>query len=625
MVKIKWISILLLFVFSGKLNAQNNFSYKEINTSIPLMQSGVFGENVNEIVQWGEDKQAPMPAGDYAIAKALVNKNRQNYSDKLNKVTGYKNNSAELAPAVDTSFDGQIIGSRGIPNDNHLAVSNAGKVVSVQNSSIRVLDENGNTLLYKTLYVFANGKLQGFTNYCYDPKVVYDPISDRFILFFLHESKVASNFGVLAFSKTNDPTGEWNFYKIPGNAINNDKWSDYPIMAITKEDVFITLNLLTENTDWRVGFNQSLIWQISKKEGYNGDSLKQKVYYDIRYKNKAIWSICPVQGGFMPTHPQLHLLSVRPGDTENDTLFLHTISNTLQSGKAALSLKILTANKKYGVPPVAPQPKGSDSLQTNDTRVLGGMYHNGKIQYVQTTVIKPIFRSGVFHGMFDVDRSETVNANYITSDTVDYAYPSITYAGKGAPSDQASVITFSHVSAKSYPGTSAIYHTQSGNLPSLFSEVVAIKKGLKGIERLPYNQYPHERWGDYTGIQYKYNEPGIVWLTGSYGNTNSQNGTWVGKLKVKDKIELEADLSLDVFPNPIANKTALGFYLEASQTMKASLYNVLGDKILDIFEGDLPSGYNELYFESDRLASGIYYVRVADTNQKLKYTAKILR
>jgi hypothetical protein len=32
-----------------------------------------------------------------------------------------------------------------------------------------------------------------------------------------------------------------------------------------------------------------------------------------------------------------------------------------------------------------------------------------------------------------------------------------------------------------------------------------------------------------------------------------------------------------------------------------------------------------LYFESDRLSPGIYYVRVADKNQKLNYTAKILR
>jgi hypothetical protein len=615
----------MLFVLTGRLNAQNSFSYKEINNSIPLMQSGVYGENVNEIVQWNEGKQAPMPAGDYAFAKALVNKNRQNYTDKLNKISGYKNSAAELKPVVEKGFDGQITGSGGIPNDNHIAISNAGKVVSVQNSSIRVLDENGNTLMYKTLYQFANGKLQGFTNFCYDPRIVYDPVSDRFILFFLHEIKVASNFGVLAFSKTNDPAGEWNFYKIPGNAINNNKYSDYPTMAITKEDVVITLDLYKENSNWRVEMNESIIWQISKKEGYNGDSLKQKLYYDIRYKNNTMWSICPVQGGFMPTHPQLHLLTARPFDTENDTLFLHTISNTLKSGKAVLSLKILTTNKKYGVPPVAPQPKGSDSLQTNDTRVMGGIYHNGKIQYVQTTVIKPGFRSGVFHGMFDVNRSETVNATYITFDTVDYAYPSITYAGKGSPSDQASVIAFLHVSTKSYPGTSVIYHTQSGNLPSMFSEVVAIKKGLKGIERLPYDQYPHERWGDYTGIQYKYNEPGIVWISGSYGNTNSQNGTWVGKLKVKDKIELEADLSLDVFPNPIVNKTALGFYLEESQSMQAGLYNVLGDKIIDIFEGPLLAGYNELYFESDRLSPGIYYVRVADKNQKLNYTAKILR
>lgn len=276
--KIKSLTVLMLFVFAGRLNAQSIFSYKELNTSIPLMQSGVYGENVNEIVQWVEDKQAPMPKGDYAITKALVNKNRLNYSDKLNKVTGYKNSAAELSPVVENGFDGQISGSGGIPNDNHIAVSNAGKVVSVQNSSIRVLDENGNTLMYKTLYQFANGKLQGFTNFCYDPRIVYDPVSDRFILFFLHEIKIAFNFGVLAFSKTNDPAGEWNFYKIPGNAINNDKYSDYPTMAITKDDVVITLDLYKENSNWRADMNESIIWQVSKKEGYDGDSLKQKLY-----------------------------------------------------------------------------------------------------------------------------------------------------------------------------------------------------------------------------------------------------------------------------------------------------------------------------------------------------------
>jgi hypothetical protein len=605
--------------------AQDEFTYQTKSFQIPLLQSGAYGENVSEIIQFNDGWKAPEPGGNYEAAKSKVNKLRENYYLKLHKSDGYISTPKEISPSIDTTFNGQATGGSGIPCDNHIAISNGGKIVSVQNSSLRVLDENGKSLLFKTLYSFANGKIAGLTNYCYDPKVVYDPIADRFILFFLHESKVATNFGILAFSKTNDPAGEWNFYKIPGNALKNDKWSDYPIMAISKEDVFISLNLLTENTDWRVGFNQSIIWQINKSSGYMGDSLKQKVYFDIRYKNKAIWSICPVQGGFVPTHPNMYFLSVRPGDLENDTLFVHEISNTLESKNAQLSLKILQTNKTYGVPPVAPQPKGGDTLQTNDTRVLGGIYHNGKIQYVQTTVIKPYYRSGVFHGMFKVNSTNKVSVTHITSDSVDYAYPSIAYAGKGSPSDQSSVITFSHVSSKSFPGTSAIFHTQVANLPSLFSEVVRVKNGLKTIERLPVQQVAHERWGDYTGIQYKYNEPGTIWLVGTYGNDNRINGTWIGKLKVTDKIEIASDIPLKIFPNPIKTQTSIGINLTNTEEITIELCNEAGQIIKEILKKEMPEGYNEIYFSSDDLAHGIYYIYVKGPNNKIKFTSKLIK
>jgi len=609
----------------GTLKAQNDYTYKTQQYSVPLLQSGSYGNNIKDIIQLSEDFEAPLPAGDYAVAKAQVNKLRQAYYANLNKGNNYQSTPPEITPDIDKSFDGQATGGRGIPNDNHIAISNAGKIVSVQNSSIRVLDEQGKTLLYKTLYLFANGKIQGFTNYCYDPKIVYDPIADRFILFFLHESKVASNFGVIAFSKTNDPAGEWNFYKIPGNPLKNDKWSDYPIVAISKEDVFVTLNLLTENTDWRVGFNQSLIWQISKSQGYSGDSLKQKVYSDIRHKNKAIWSICPVQGGFMPTHPNMYFLSVRPGDLENDSLFLHEINNTLASGNAALSLKILKTDKPYGVPPVAPQPKGGDSLQTNDTRVLGGIYHNGQIQYVQTAVIKPYYRSGVFHGMLGINNPKVVNVHYISSDSIDYGYPSIAYAGKGNSGDQASVITFSHVSSKSFPGTSAVYHTRVAGFPSYFSDILRVKQGIKNIERLSPQQAIHERWGDYTGVQYKYNEPGTLWVVGSYGNDLNLNGTWIGKLKVTNKIDVESEIPLLAYPNPLMEKTALGFSLDNNEKVKVEMCDALGKIIYEIYDGELPQGYNELYFSSDILAHATYYIYVRGADGKIKFTAKVIK
>ena len=321
----------------------------------------------------------------------------------------------------------------------------------------------------------------------------------------------------------------------------------------------------------------------------------------------------------------MYFLSVRPGDLSNDTLFVHEISNTLSSGKAQLTLKILQTDKPYGVPPAAPQPIGGDTLQTNDTRILGGIFHNGKIQYVQTSVIKPYYHSGVFHGMFTANLNHKVAVNYITADSVDYAYPSIAYVGKGAPTDQSSVITFSHVSPKSFPGTSAVFHTQLANLPSYFSNVVRVKNGLKVIEMLQKQQQSQERWGDYTGIQRKFNESGMVWLVGSFGNSNNVNGTWIGKLKVTDKIEIINNNSLIVYPNPLQTNTTIGFTIDNTETLKVEMTNTTGQIIKEIFTGELPEGYNELYMDNDNLAHGTYFIYVKGQNNKIKFAGKIIK
>ncbi|NUM30770.1 MAG: T9SS type A sorting domain-containing protein [Bacteroidetes bacterium] len=604
--------------------AQGGFNYKTLFLKSQLMQTGNFGEDVNEIFQINFDKEVHEPQGYDKNLKNIVNKKRQDYHQKHYKNDSYKTNDEGLLPNIDTTFDGQPTGTKGIPNDNHIAISNEGKIISVQNSTIRVMDEWGKTLMFKSLYAFANGKIQGFTNYCYDPRVVYDRNADRFIVFFLHESKVVSNFGVLAFSKTNDPTGEWNFYKIPGNPLKNDKWSDFPILAFSAQDVFITLNLLSENKDWRDGFNQSIIWQISKKEGYSGDSLNQKLYYDIRHNSKAIWSICPVQGGFIPTNPGMYFLSVKPGDIENDTLFFHEIDNTLSSGISVLNMRILKTDKTYGLPPVAIQPTGGDTLQTNDCRVLGAIFYNNKIQYVQTSVIKPFYHSGIFHGIFEIKKSNSVTSTYIGSDSVDYAYPSISYAGNGKNAEQSSVITFSYVSNKSFPGTAAIYHTQAAGLPSVFSKVLRVKHGEAVIERLQYSQVKHERWGDYTGIQLQYNKPNTIWLSGSFGNKLKFNGTWIAKLNVIENIEIETDENLKIFPNPVINKIAVGLNFKEDNLVKILIYNYTGQLVSKIFEGIAGKGYNEFYMDFENVSNGIYFLKVFDNNSEV-YCGKFIK
>ena len=54
-----------------------------------------------------------------------------------------------------------------------------------------------------------------FENY-YDPKLIYDPIQDRFILVFLKDNDAANNQNNSLFqcSTTNNPADPWNVYRL---------------------------------------------------------------------------------------------------------------------------------------------------------------------------------------------------------------------------------------------------------------------------------------------------------------------------------------------------------------------------------------------------------------------------
>ncbi len=253
--------------------------------------------------------------------------------------------------------------------------------------------------------------------------------ADKFILVYLQGSTSADTRIIVGFSETNDPQGDWHFYAVDGNPFTGATWSDYPIIGMSKDDLFITVNILRDGESWQEGFTQSVIWQIDKASGYAGkDTIYEDLWYDLKYQDKSLWSICAVQGGSEFTSPNMHFLSVRPGAASNDSVFLHEITDTRLSGNAEYNLRVLTANKLYGVPPSAFQPDPENLLATNDTRVLSAISEDGYIQYVQSTRVPSSGMPGVFHGFLNIETGE-IDANYITSDTMEYAYPSIAFAG----------------------------------------------------------------------------------------------------------------------------------------------------------------------------------------------------
>ena len=496
--------------------------------------------------------EAPSPDGDSYRAFLMRQKIKsrklfpvqENVSPSKSKKTAAQPILGKGFSKYTTLVNGAVVDySGGIPNDNALAVSNDGMVLSGVNSVIWAYDLNTDTTVFNkhimSLRSVGNG---ANSNNYFDPKLIYDPEADRFILVFLRNNTPATSAFIICFSSTNNPEDDWYVYEIPGNPLNNNRWTDFPAISITKDEVFLTGNLIIPNVSWQVGFDGSVIWQLNKQDGYNNaDSLRNKLFSDIRFDGKYTRNIHPVRG-LDNISPRQYFLSNRNFDLTNDTIFVMEITGTLENSQLQIGMGKTSPN--YGVPPNGRQADTDLSdptkgLQTNDGRVLGAITNGDEwIQYVSTTVNPATGFAGIYHGTITnpMSAQQSISGIIIGDSVRDYAYPNIAFTGN-EDCDIETIIGFDFASPNHFPGVAAIYY---GNDNS-YSDVIHFKDGLNFADA---HSDSYERWGDYFGIQPKFNEPGTVWTTGYFGMSNNENGTWFQELTSPDDGELGAQAAL---------------------------------------------------------------------------------
>ena len=595
--------------------AQSDFQFTKDAPVIEHWVVDFSAEENLEVIGLNRGMIAPDPYSKTDEIKAELDARRVRRSRMKSKV----DQNAALTPAIVNDFNGKPIGSPGIPLDNTLAVSNDGIIMSAINTSVNILDAEGNSLKFRSLSGMVVGQL-GILDRFYDPKVLYDPTTDRFILVFLEGSNSDDTRIVVGFTQTNDPTGLWNFYAINGNPNGGAKWSDYPIIAHNKEDLYITVNILRDNESWQEGFVQSVIWQVNKSSGYEGDTtLTQNLYSDIMYKGEPVWSICPVQPALDMDHDNMYFLSVRPDASSNDTLFLHEITNTTTSGQGTHTLTVLKSDEKYGVPPSSFQPTEGFKLQTNDTRVLSAALHEGQIQYVQSTLVPGTISSGIYHGtVSDVATTPTVRGRIISSSTQDFAYPSIAFAGE-TDRENSMMMTFSHVGEDDFPGTSAVFYNFKDGLYDNYSPVVMIKEGDSVINSFLADSI--ERWGDYTDIQPQYNDRGAVWLCGSYGDADRRNNVWIAKVRANNAL-----LSVEevfVYPNPSDNFIKVSTVFDRNELVTVSLTDLNGKTVKSTTDQRVETGKVEFLVDVSGIGAGYYVLTVSSASGETLFNKKV--
>lgn len=515
----------------------------------------------------------------------------------------------------------------GTPMDNTIAISNGGFIVSADNRQVDYYSENGDTIKqfvfeYADLY-----SLSGFTlDNVFDPRVIYDRYNDRFILAAVDHSEDTRSCIYLSFSKNNTPSdsASWNHYKLPIDSTHFDPtkiyWYDYINIAVNKDELFITSNVFeyipgVGNTD-----GGNALWQINKQEGYDSLDLVCRKFTDITQTNSdTAFTLVPLSESLQSDSYNKGCYLVNSKYDYGDSLYWYYLDGNITDTSATISKYSLhTTNYQYV--PYSSQPGGNagDRLRHVDCRVQSGYYQNGKLHFVYV-------RNNLDWGQIVYSRinitTNTEERNTWGIVNKNYLYPSIASFSNDTLTEDA-MICFNRVGPSEYPQVCVVNY-QAGWSPN--STVIKDGDGLLDLRLYDSTSNTYERWGDYTGIQRRYNQQ-ACWLVGSYafGDTTNlatsfTNGlnAWIAEIGEKDVSLEEQDLpKLKIYPNPSTQNQ--GFYINGFQAE-----NIQKVYITDPLGKQIPFERTNNQIQLKTTNSGLFFITIK-TNQNETHTSKIL-
>lgn len=605
---------LLMFIFNISLNSQTtSITYHDQPRA--KINMGDFHDPYAFSIKYLE---APHPSGKAHLRAYLrQQKLKAQRATPVNPTAVIENRGSIPAPEIIASFSGNNV-ITGTPLDNHLAVNESEQVVSTINTHMLVTNSVGFWQgSYKLEPFYA---AVGTTDRFFDPRVIYDPEQDRFIMVLINGSVCDDSQIVLAFSESNDPRGNWHLYALDGCLNDDGTFADFPMISITKTDFFLTYNAVHSDSTWQAGFYGTQIHQINKMNGYNGETLNRRVWKDVSYNGKLLRNVCPVRNADENLPVDMYFLSNRNFDLTNDTIFLLHIEGEQADSSTTLDINYRILDNPYGVPPYAIQPR--DSLDTNDARVLDAFEQNGQIQWVGNTMDFATGRSAIYHGTLEIDDPfQNATGNIIAHPTDYLGYPGIAWTGTN-PDERDAIIVMSHASLSRNPGGSAVYSDGKGE----YSDIIPIIEGQRSVDMLTGTI---ERWGDYAGMQRLYHQPGSIWTSLSYARFNFANEAWIAKLaRFEEGVstnDVKSKTTMTTYPNPTDDYVQINIENPDGGHYHVVIMDMTGRPVKTLYNGpaNFP-GKASINFSTHALPQGQYVVNVM-IDEKLAASKMIVK
>lgn len=398
------------------------------------------------------------------------------------------------------------------PPDNTMAISNGGRIVSIDNETIEYYNQSGSAVSLNVYHDDFFNSLN-LVSAIFDPRVIYDSEADRFIYVILHGFSSATSKILVCFSKTNNPQDGWWIYQLSGNPLNDGSWTDFPQIGISNNELYITGNLFFNNST----FNQAVIYQVTKQQGFSGQPLTYQVWDDIEDAGGGkAFAIVPVSYGQQGNYgPGCYFISSRAGGWNRLSLF--ELTDDLTASNEQLNVFSVS------VPPYSPaadaQQSGSfDDLENGDCRMQHAFYLNGLVHAVLPADYQNSAYSGINYYRISVSDLQDTESSSFGQTGFDHCYPSLASFGLDE-CDRSVMIGFLRSASNIFPEVRVV---NCDNLMQ-WSASAQVKAGQTYVDMLS----GLERWGDYTHMQRKHNEAQPeVWMAGCYGANNTTPHAW---------------------------------------------------------------------------------------------------
>lgn len=386
-------------------------------------------------------------------------------------------------PIPDVSFEGlnQLESGGGgitlIPPDTHGAVGKT-QFAEVVNSRFAVFNkETGERLRSVSLNDFFGAPPPPpFSNFLFDPRVVYDLIWNRWVVTAeaFQESPTVQYF-YIGVSKTEDATGEFFIYRINVTVVPGE-FFDYPQLGLDQDAVIITANIFGT----RFGTD---VLPIAKARLYNGLSLRIPRFLGLR-----INTVPPI---VLDDNPRTFLIATQPG-TPN--VFLYALTNSSRPDAAAISGPTPVDVGLYTIPRRARQPDTTATLDTLDARFQNSSRQIGNSLFNVHTINYLDFPTPRWYEIDTAANSVIQRGVFFATASSDDFNPSIT-----VNDDKDVFVTWSSTSARTSREDDSGYYPQvraSGRLQT--DPPNEIPAGSVIFQSPTF--YLSGRWGDYSAI-----------------------------------------------------------------------------------------------------------------------------